>query len=43
LPAGHAAPAHDLAYYKAIYFPYAPGRPGYTAAPFKNVPKDPAE
>ena len=43
MPAGHAAPAHDLAYYKAIYFPYAPGRPGYTAAPFKNLPKDPAE
>jgi alpha-glucuronidase len=43
VPAGHAAPPHDLAYYKAIYFPYAAGRPGYTAAPFHNLPKDPAE
>ena len=25
LPAGHAAPAHDLEYYKAIKTPYAPG------------------
>jgi alpha-glucuronidase len=25
LPAGHAAPAHDLDYYKAIKTPYAPG------------------
>ena len=43
MPAGHAPPPHDLAYYQAIYFPYGPGRPGYTAAPFKNLPKDPAE
>ena len=43
MPVGHAAPPHDLAYYKAIYIPYGPGRPGYTAAPFRNVPKDPDE
>jgi len=43
VPAGHALPPHDLAYYEAIYFPYAPGRPDYTAAPFHNKPKDPAE
>jgi len=36
MPAGHAPPPHDLAYYKAIYFPYVPG-----AAPHK--PKDPVE
>ncbi len=27
LPAGTAAPAHDLAWYKAQHFPYAPGNP----------------
>jgi alpha-glucuronidase len=27
LPAGAAAPAHDLAWYKAQHFPYAPGNP----------------
>jgi alpha-glucuronidase len=43
MPAGHAPPPHDVEYYKAIYFPYAPGRPGYTAAPFRNTPKDPTE
>ena len=43
MPAGHAPPAHDLAYYKAIYIPYAPGRPAYTAAPFRDQPKDPDE
>jgi alpha-glucuronidase len=43
MPAGHAPPPHDVEFYKALYFPYAPGRPGYTAAPFKNVPKDPVE
>ena len=36
MPAGHAPPPHDLAYYQAIYFPYVPG-----AAPHK--PKDPVE
>ncbi len=43
MPAGHAPPPHDVEYYKAIYFPYAPGRPGYTAGPFRNTPKDPTE
>ncbi|HVW75490.1 MAG TPA: alpha-glucuronidase family glycosyl hydrolase [Rhizomicrobium sp.] len=43
MPAGHAAPPHDLEYYKAVYIPYAPGRPGYTAAPFRNAPRDPDE
>ena len=28
LPAGFAPPAHPLEYYKALKFPYAPGRPG---------------
>jgi alpha-glucuronidase len=36
MPAGHAPPPHDLAYYEAIYFPYVPG-----AVPQK--PKDPVE
>ena len=36
MPAGHAPPPHDLAYYNAIYFPYVPG-----AASRK--PNDPAE
>jgi len=36
MPAGHAPPSHDLAYYEAIYFPYVPG-----ASPHK--PKDPVE
>jgi len=43
MPAGHAPPPHDLAYYKAITFPYAPGRPDYTSAPFHNRPNDPME
>jgi alpha-glucuronidase len=43
MPAGHAPPPHGLAYYQAIYFPYAPGRTGYTSAPFRNTPKDPVE
>jgi alpha-glucuronidase len=43
MPAGHAAPPHDLAYYKAIYFPYAPGAPGATSGPFRSTPKAPAE
>jgi alpha-glucuronidase len=43
MPAGHAPPPHDLAFYEAIYIPYAPGRPGYTAALFQHQPKDPAE
>jgi alpha-glucuronidase len=36
LPAGVAAPEHDLAWYKAQSLPFAPGNPGKTAAPFKN-------
>jgi alpha-glucuronidase len=36
LPNGVPRPAHDLAYYKAISYPYAPGNPGRTAAPFRN-------
>lgn len=43
MPAGHAAPPHDLAYYKAIYVPYAPGAPGTTSAPFRSPPKDPRD
>jgi alpha-glucuronidase len=43
MPAGHAAPPHDLAWYKAIYFPYVPGAPGVTSAAFRNKPKDPVE
>jgi alpha-glucuronidase len=43
MPAGHAPPPHDLAYYEAIYIPYAPGRPDYTAGPFHSKPKDPTE
>jgi alpha-glucuronidase len=37
MPAGHAAPPHDLAYYKAIYFPYSPGSGSHAK------PKDPVE
>jgi len=36
LPAGVPAPAHDLAYYKAIKLRFAPGDPGRTASPFRN-------
>jgi hypothetical protein len=43
-PIGRAAagtpPPHDLAYYKALYYPYAPGA---TSAPFRNAPKPPTE
>jgi alpha-glucuronidase len=35
-PAGVAAPAHGLQYYEAISIPYAPGNPGWTAAPFRH-------
>jgi alpha-glucuronidase len=41
MPTGHAAPPHDAGYYKAVYFPYAPGAPGVTSAPFRSPPKDP--
>ena len=43
MPAGHAAPPHDLAFYKAIYTPYAPGATGVTSGPFHNPPRDPDE
>jgi alpha-glucuronidase len=43
MPADHAPPPHDLAYYKEIYFPYPPGAPGVTSAPFRNKAKDPSE
>ncbi len=43
MPAGHAPPPHDLAYYKAIYIPYAPGNPGITSTPFRNTPREPTE
>jgi alpha-glucuronidase len=36
LPPGFAAPAHTLAEYEAMQFPYAPGNPGNTAAPFRE-------
>ena len=42
-PPDMGAPPHDLAYYKAIYIPYAPGAPGTTAAPFHNKPRDPQD
>ena len=34
-PAGYV-PAHTLADYEAISVPYAPGNPGWTAAPFRH-------
>jgi alpha-glucuronidase len=34
VPAGFAPPEHTLAEYQALTFPYAPGNPGNTAAPF---------
>jgi alpha-glucuronidase len=43
LPAGHATPRHDLAFYQAIYVPYAPGAPGMTSGPFRSSPRDPDE
>jgi alpha-glucuronidase len=36
LPVGVAAPARTLAEYEAIAVPYAPGNPGWTAAPFRH-------
>jgi alpha-glucuronidase len=35
-PAGYAAPEKSLAEYQAISVPYAPGNPGWTAAPFRH-------
>jgi alpha-glucuronidase len=36
LPAGYAPPEHTLEEYEAISTPYAPGNPGWTAAPFRH-------
>jgi alpha-glucuronidase len=36
LPAGEAAPEHSLDYYRSLQFPYAPGNPSQTAAPFRG-------
>jgi alpha-glucuronidase len=36
LPKGVAPPEHTLAEYEAIFTPYAPGNPGWTAAPFRH-------
>jgi alpha-glucuronidase len=36
LPPGFAAPERSLAEYEAMEFPYAPGNPGNTAAPFRE-------
>ena len=33
LPAGYAPPVHDLSYYEALCFPYAPGHPHSPCAP----------
>ena len=35
-PAGYDAPVKPLAEYQAISVPYAPGNPGWTAAPFRH-------
>jgi alpha-glucuronidase len=35
-PAGYEPPAHSLQEYEALSFPYAPGNPGWTAAPFRH-------
>jgi alpha-glucuronidase len=35
-PAGYAPPEHTLQEYQAMSFPYAPGNPGWTAAPFRR-------
>ena len=36
MPKGYAPPQHSLAEYEAISTPYAPGNPGWTAAPFRH-------
>ena len=36
VPAGLAPPPHPLEHYQSLTFPYAPGAPGRTAAPFRN-------
>jgi alpha-glucuronidase len=35
-PKGYAPPARTLADYEAIFVPYAPGNPGWTASPFRH-------
>jgi alpha-glucuronidase len=35
-PAGYDPPTHTLQEYEALSFPYAPGNPGWTAAPFRH-------
>jgi alpha-glucuronidase len=35
-PPGYAPPEHSLQEYEALSFPYAPGNPGWTAAPFRH-------
>jgi alpha-glucuronidase len=35
-PKGEAPPLHTLPEYQAMSFPYAPGNPGWTAAPFRR-------
>jgi alpha-glucuronidase len=35
-PPGYAPPQRTLADYEALSFPYAPGNPGWTAAPFRH-------
>ena len=37
-PPGTPPPEHTLAQYEALSFPYAPGNPGWTAAPFADEP-----
>ncbi len=38
-PPDTVPPEHTLADYEALSFPYAPGNPGWTAAPFANTPR----
>jgi alpha-glucuronidase len=35
-PRGYAPPEHTLQEYQALAFPYAPGNPGWTAAPLRH-------
>jgi alpha-glucuronidase len=36
-PVGYSPPEHTLDEYEAMSFPYAPGNPGWTAAPFRRM------
>jgi alpha-glucuronidase len=38
IPDGYAPPEHSLEYYESLSFPYAPGTPGRTTAPFRDAP-----